>query len=621
MSIQNISILNVGNYEAKIQFIIEGLNSSGIWNEISSYTHIVKLTIYEEEQVTWSPDNFVMNFYQGTPRPKKLITMNGPSWAVVTPIDFILESDDPEVTISSTTSPSGTQYTANGSGERIIKLKIGDFWTTSEALSPGNYNRFLFVGTGVSTIVGGISFTLNVLSPGDFIVNPEELYFESAKGGTEPIPINLFVYAANAYTISKPLWLNVVGISESSPGIFSNLDVAPIHSSNLVAGTYTGDIVLTSIISGSPVSITIPVTYVLHEFVSVPYSEDEFNFTKDPVFLNFFTTIPDTYFDVKMNVEVFDWFFQGGTSKTYIVPFKVPLYNLMQKENIGERIEKMMAKYLDANPYATKLYNAANVSIEIKEKKYPSNEIIRETTLNTFKFLSGITPKIKNGNNAILEISNGTKRITAKSFDYLNLMLSTGSDKSIQILKNNILQENYSIPAHYNTYKETIYFETYDLKPGDIVEVKIYLDALSTIFLSKKYQVFPEPEYSHMIIWEDDYKMMQTYEFTGKHSLKTDFSFQNFAKKKNLIEYIKNLNTKSIGKLNINTGFIPKNDIIYIDNIIKARRVWLYVSDDELVELNNETKSLIYDDVDRELNYFDLDFTINKKYKEENHSF
>lgn len=621
LSVQNIALLNVGTYSASISFIIEGLNAAGIWVEISSYTHQINLTIYEEEQVTWAPDNFVMNFYQGTPRPEKLITMNGPSWAVVTPINFILESDDPEVTIGSTTSPSGTQYTANGSGERILRLKIGDYWNTPEALSPGNYPRSLFVGTGVSTIVGGISFILNVLSPGDFIVNPEELYFESAKGGTEPTPINVFVYAANEYTITKPLWLNVVGTTESSPGIFSNLNVAPIHSSNLTAGTYIGNIVLTSIVSGSPVTKIIPVKYVLHEFVSVPYSEDEFNFTKDPLFLNFFTTIPDTYFDIKMNVEIFDWYFQGGTSKSYVVPFKVPLYNLFQKENIGERIEKMMAKYTEVNPYATKLYNAANISIEIQEKKYPSNELVRETTLNTFKFLTGITPKNKNGNNAILEISNGTKRITANSFDYLNLMLSPGTDKSIEILKNGISQEFYLISADYNTNKELIDFSHYDLKPGDIVEVKIYLDALNTIFLSKKYEVFPEPEYSHMIIWEDDYKMMQTYEFTGKHTVKSDYNFQNFNQKRNLIDYLKNVHTKDTEKITINTGFIPKNDIIYINNIIKARRVWIHISDDELVELNNETKSLIYDDIDRELNFFDLEFTINKKYNEESHSF
>ena len=66
---------------------------------------------------------------------------------------------------------------------------------------------------------------------------------------------------------------------------------------------------------------------------------------------------------------------------------------------------------------------------------------------------------------------------------------------------------------------------------------------------------------------------------------------------------------------------MPKSDIIYVDNIIRAKRIWIFISDTELVELNSETKSLIYDDVDRELNYFDLEFTINKKYNEENNSF
>jgi hypothetical protein len=401
---------------------------------------------------------------------------------------------------------------------------------------------------------------------------------------------------------------------------YQTLNVVPLDTANLSGGTYNGTIILPSIVGGSNVQIEIPVTFILHEFVAVPYTNN-FNFTKDPLYLNFYTTIPDTYFDVKMTVEIFDWFFQGATSKTYIVPFKVPLYNLFQKENIGLKIEKMMAKYINPNPVATKLYNAANVSIEIKEKKYPTNEVIRETTLNTIKFLSGITPEIKVGNNAILEISNGTKRITPNSFDYLNLMLEPGLGKEVEILVNNQPQEVYAIPDDYNTYKETINFSNYDLKPGDIVQVKIYISATNNLVLLKTYQVFPEQENSQMIIWEDDYKMMQTYEFTGKHYVKSDYTFQNFTQNKNLIDYVKNLNTKDNEKLVINTGYIPKNDIVYINNIIKAKRVWIYLADDNLVELNNETKSLIVDDVDRELNQFELEFIINKKYNEESHSF
>jgi hypothetical protein len=619
LNIQNLSLLNVGVHECKIEFIIEGLNASGIWNDISSYTHSVTLTIYENEQVTWTPDNFVMNFIQGTPKPEEIITMNGEDWHITTPVHFILESDDPEVTITTQVLSSGTQYIASGSGEKQIKLKIGDYWDTAPVSTPVTSKKQIRVMTGVSTLVGNIFFKLNVFAGQiNFHVDVFELYFEAIKGGTEPTPIDIFVYAANPYTITKPMWLNVIPTAESSPGIFSNLNIFPIDSSNLSGGTYTGEIVLTSTAGGY---IIISVTYVLHEFVSLPYSTTEFNFTKDPLFLSFFTTIPDTYFDIKMNVEIFDWFFQGGTSKSYVVPFKVPLYNLFQKENIGERIEKMMAKYAEVNPYALNLYNAANVSLEIQEKKYPSNEIVRETTLNPMKFLSGITPKNKIGNDAILEISNGTKRITPNSFDYLNLMLSPGTEKPIEIFKNGVSQEFYVIATQYHTFKETIPFSHYDLKPGDIVEVRVYLDALNTVYLSKKYEVFPKTEYSNMIIWEDDYKMMQSYEFTGKHTVKSDYSFQNFTKKKNLIEYLKNVHTKDTEKITINTGYVPKSDIVYINNIIKARRVWLYISDDELVELNNETKSLIYDDIDRELNHFDLEFTINKKYNEESHSF
>lgn len=618
---QNIALLNVGLHEAKVMFTIEGQNTVGLWSELSSYAHFATIKVYENEPITWTPNNFIMNHYQNTLNPSKSITMNGPSWKVTAPNNFILESDDVAVTITSTTTPLGTTYKAQGTGEHIIKLKSGTFYNTPSALIPGNYPSSLNVITGVSTQVGFINFTLNVLSPGDFIVNPEELYFEAAKGGDEPEPISIYVYAANVFTISAPTWLDVLPMNESAPGIFGRLNAVPINSANLNAGNYSGVIILSSLVSGSLVSISIPVVYVLNEFVAVPYSNADFNFTKDPVFLNFFTEIPDTYFDIQMNVQVNDWVFQSLEVKTFIVPFKVPLYKKKQRENIGERIEKMLMKYLEPNILATKQYNAATVSIAIQERKYPSNELVRETTLASLKFLSGITPKNKVGNNAVLEISDGIKRVTANSFDFINLMLVPGVEKQIDVYVNNELQEQYAINSDVDTYRETIFFTNYNLKAGDSVEVIVFLDFLKTQFLSKKYIVYPEPEYSNMILWEDDFKMLQSYEFTGKHTVKNDFSFENFTQRKNLVDYVKNMGTKDVQKITINTGAIPKHDIQIIKNIIKAKRVWLFVNEFEIVELNNETKSLIYDDVDRELNYFDLEFTINKKTNEESNSF
>lgn len=619
LSIQNLALVNIGTHECRISFSIEGKTSANVWNEITNYQHIARLSVYENEQTTWSEDDFILNHYQGTPRPEKTITINGPQWTIVTPIDFILESTDPSVTIVTTTSPSGIQYSASGSGEKEIKLKIGDYFDTSAALLNPNYNRALMVIAGASTLVGSINFILNVLTPGDFLVNPSPLNFEATKGGTEPLAIDVFVFAQNAYSISHPSWLLVTPSQENSPGNYANLNVVPISHANLSGGTYSGNIELTSIVGGSTVTIEIPVTYVLHEFVSSPYSTTLFNFTKDPLFFEFYTQTNDTYFDIKMNVEIFDWHFQTGLSKNYVIPFKVPLYNKRQRENIGLRIDKMISRLVDPLFENSNLYNAANVNLEITEKTYPAHEVVRNTTLSTIPFLAGVTPKNKNGNTAFLEISEGTKRIANAKFDFVNLLLQPGQIYDCEILRNGISIEQFQITSLTPSYLYVMDFESIEPVLGDVIEFKIFVNA--TDFISKKYLVFPEAEYTNMILWEDEFKLIQSYEFTGKHSIKSDFTFQNSNQKRNLIDYIKGIDSKDVEKVTINSGFVPKSDIEIVKNIVKAKRVWIYISQNNLVEMVNETKSIINDDVDRELNSFDLEFTINKKRHEESNSF
>lgn len=619
LSIQNLALVNIGTHECRISYTIEGKTPANVWNEISNYQHITRLSVFENEQTTWSEDDFILNHYQGTPRPQKTITMNGPQWSVVTPVDFILESSDPSVTIGTSTSFAGTQYNATGSGEKEIVLKLGDYFDTPAALLNPNYNRALMVIAGTSTLVGSINFVLNVLTPGDFLVNPSPLNFEATKGGTEPLAIDVFVFAQNAYSISHPSWLLVTPSQENSPGNFANLNVVPISHANLSGGTYSGNIELTSIVGGSPVTIQIPVTYVLHEFVSSPYSTTLFNFTKDPLFFEFYTQTNDTYFDIKMNVEIFDWYFQTGLSKNYVIPFKVPLYNKRQRENIGLRIDKMISRLVNPLLENSNLYNAANVNLEITEKTYPAHEVVRNTTLTTIKFLAGVTPKIKNGNTAFLEISEGTKRIANAKFDFVNLLLQPGQIYDCEILRNGVSIEQFQITSVTPSYLYVMDFESIEPVLGDVIEFKVFVNA--TDFISKKYLVFPEAEYTNMILWEDEFKLVQSYEFTGKHLVKPDFTYQNSNQKRNLIDYIKSVDSKNTQKISLNSGFIPKSDREIIMSILASKRLWVYIDENNLVEMVNETKSIVYDDVDRELISFDLEFTINKKRHEENHSF
>jgi hypothetical protein len=320
-----------------------------------------------------------------------------------------------------------------------------------------------------------------------------------------------------------------------------------------------------------------------------------------------------------MNVEIFDWYFQTGLSKNYIIPFKVPLYNKRQRENIGLRIDKMITRLVSPLFENSNLYNAANVSLEITEKTYPAHEVVRNTTLSTIKFLAGVTPKIKNGNTAFLEISEGTKRIVNAEFDFVNLLLQPGQIYDCEILRNGTSINQFQITSLVPSYLYKLDFTTIEPVLGDVIEFKVFVSP--TDFISKKYLVFPEAEYSNMILWEDEFKLIQSYEFTGKHLVKPDFTYQNSNQKRNLIDYLKTVDSKNIQKISLNTGFLPKTDRQIIMSILASKRLWIHVSENHLVEIANETKSIPYDDVDRELISFDLEFVINKKRHEENNSF
>jgi hypothetical protein len=416
-----------------------------------------------------------------------------------------------------------------------------------------------------------------------------------------------------AYEIEAPFWLNVIPENETEPGNFSQVRVRPIHSNNLSGGTYSGNITLTS----GDETIDIPVEFLLNDFVNIPYERDENNFTLDPIFLQFFTQFENTYFEMNIQIEAFDYSFQSGQSKTFTVQNKIPLFNKTQKMHLGEIVEKVLFQVLEANTSTSMMYNAAKVNISIQEREYPSNELLRDGTLEEILFLSGLTPKNKNTNVAILELSNQMKRVYKSSFDFINLMLPGSNDFSLVLSKGDTELQVIPLVPLTATHREKITFSELDIIPGDVVDAKI-VNNNGEILVSKKYLIFPEEEYSTMILWEDEYRLIQTFHFSGKHTVKNDYTTNQFKTYQDFVEVVRKLSSTKDLKLSINTGFITKQDIPYIDSIVSAKKAWIYISETEKIEIIPNTKSLIYDDVDREIISYDLEFDINKKYNEEN---
>lgn len=615
-SIQDLNLLPVGNYQAKVTYKVWGLSGS-LWNVISSYDVMINFDIYDNEQITWNSPAPLNQIYGNPTFGNTSFTMNGPDWKVASQDNNLqLSCDDVDVIY-------GTDSNGNwlsGSGTHLIKINATAYHNTAPALAESPSNKLLYVLAGDTTFIGFIGYQVIVVNT-SFFASPTTIDFHVIKGEPEPDGVIVDVFSLAAYTYTVPYWLTVTELSESAPGIPNKLLVKPIPYINLSAGVYTDNIVLSGINGGVPTDIDIVVTYTIEDILTLPYSDENYNFTKDPLLLDFHSDIPDTYFEMKAIISCSDFVFQSPVTKTFEIPFKIPLYNKKQKFNLGKIVEKTMYRFNNPLQAISNLYDSAVVTLEITERLNNTDTLVRDFIINNIKFLSGITPQFRFKNNGFLDLSNGTKRVTPESIEYINMMLSIDNEKSVEIFKNTVSVSSNSLLNTTQTHKLTIDFSNLSAVEGDIIDVIIWLNLAKTISITKKYLVFPVQEFSTHIIWENEYRLPEIFDFTGKYFLKSDVenlqskNFNEIIEKINLVDNISN------EKIIVNTGFISSNDITYIKSIIKQRKAWILLPGNKIIELIPLTKQLQEVDLNRELIDFDIEFQINKIYDEENNSF
>ena len=615
-SVQNLNLLPLGNYQAKITYKTLG-KLGNTWVTISTFDVIVVFDIYDNEQITWNSPNALAHLYGNTTFGYTSFKMNGPDWKVASQDNKLqLSCDDVDVTYG--TDANGNWLT--GSGTHIIKINATAYHNTAPALAASPSNKLLYVLAGDTTFIGIVGYQLIIVNT-PFFSSPTIINFNVIKGEPEPDGVIVDVFSLAPYTYTVPYWLTVTELSESAPGIPNKLLVKPIPYDNLSAGVYSDNIVLSGVNGAVPTDINIVVTYTIEDILTFPYSGENYNFTKDPVLLNFNSDIPDTYFDMKAIITCNDFVFQSFETKSFEIPFKIPLFNKKQKFNLGKIVEKTMYRFNNPLEAISDLYNSALVTLEITERLNNTDVFVRDFIIENIKFLSGITPQFKNNNNGFLDLSNGIKRVTPKSIVYINMMLKIDNNKSLEIFKNTVSIYSNSISNTTHTHKITINFNDLNVVQGDVIDVIIWLDLAKTISLTKKYLVFPQQEYSTLIIWENEYRVPEIFDFTGKYFLKSDVENLQTKNFNEIIERTNLVDNLSAEKIVINTGFVSINDITYIKSIIKQRKAWVYLPGNKLIELIPLTKQLQEVDVNRELIDFDIEFQINKIYDEENNSF
>lgn len=578
-------------------------------NSIISYFHLpVTFRIYEPNQCVHHP--FSLNFYHrlGTPLPPaQEMIFSSPTWEVHAPNGFILSSDDPSVSIEVL---YGSFYKASGSGSKTVKFGLSAYHDTL-AISPDPYIEYCSPSPRPSSNPF-LSFPINIwiLEDVPFEVIPNPLIFNAIKNIDEADPIEIIVNSHFDYNIEFSPWLTLPTTSGSSGS--TTINVTPISSSNLDAGTYDGFLKFSYNSDEGPQEFVVPVTYNVEGFVQTPYSLNRYNFTLDDKYILFNTTYEETFFDLKLMVKTFDFF--SGNTREYILPFKIPMFQKKQKFNIGLIIHRLMARFEQPSVNSTNQYNATVVKMEFTERYAATGEDIREFISDDFKFIAGLSPKLYNSNFAILDLQPEETRVLSNSNQRINLMMPIGTGREIKIFKNGNLISSYYLSNSFSTYTDNLDFASINAKQGDRIEYRLQIDELN--FVSKFFIVFPEQTYFNTIYWEDEFLLTKNFDFTGKLEIKNDYESKNQSMYVGIMEKLISYESIKTPKLNINTGFILKSDIPTIESIIRSRRVWIDINN-ELVELVPVTKSISTADTDKATINFDLDFQINRKNNEE----
>lgn len=621
--------LSISNHYASIGIYIFGSNGGGPRKIITFQGFVVHLDVFHQDQPFAIPPilNFIHEFQAIQPAFQEMQINAVGNWEITLDLTSLnrIEAEVVSGTLSLSTvtiPPYNIEILRlSGTGSGSVNLRPTQSYLDTLAVSstPSEIALGNFTSNGNSPsgwFHPQKALRTTVVSPTDISCDVENLYFHAIKTVFEAPSQTIEITADYDFELIVPAWCTVLPPSGTA-GV-SNILVSVALSDTLPAGTYSGNIAVEYDNGNGIQQFLIPIIYEIEGFVVLPYDPDGFNFTLDNKMVSFYTDLENTFFDVLMNIKAFD--FYSNTFNDFIVPLKVPLLRGRQKENIGLKIHRLMKRMSDElNLTDAQQYKVCEVFLQVKELDLDTLEVQREFTLENVKFVAGMQPQLSDGM-GILSINTFPMRVTSKSQHFINLLLNNGTHK-VEILKNDeLIDTRFLNGGEFNVYKDTINFEVLEANQGDVFEYKLYTNDLLTNFVSKKYIIFPDGNNNLKLVWEDEYKLQSTFEFTGEYTLKSDFESKTFKRYRDIVEILENVMTGKETRVILNTGHILKTDQISIESICRSRRAWI-VFDEKNIEIIPQTKSITNIDSTNELISFDVEFIINRSINEEVYMF
>ncbi len=351
----------------------------------------------------------------------------------------------------------------------------------------------------------------------------------------------------------------------------------------------------------------------LSDFLTVPYATGTKAFTLDQKYFEFTSNKLGTYFQFNSTIKTYDFF--TNVLNEYTILEKVVLFQGKAKVNVGQLIHRLMRKFEASNEILLQ-YKLATLSVTCSEILMLDESILRIGTAPDVSFVAGLSRGITNL--GFLDFNPLANRGTKNGFAILNILYPSGNYE-LRTFKNGTLVSSVALPASTDTIVcKKVSFSAYT--KGDVIQYVVDVVGETNALAPKKtFKFYPEGNHSNTIVWQNEFLLQSPLECTGTASIKSDFEFLSQKVYENLVEKLEHLSSAKEVKLYINTGWLLKTDVDTIESLMRSKRAWLLNSKGN-ISLRPIAKSMVNEDLERELIEFSLEFIINRNYDEETYS-
>lgn len=614
LSFQSLSLLTPGILSGTIDFYVNGVRSdSGLTDKfITRHRIFVELEVQEQSGlITNIQELFFSHIKNDAPLAGKtldIITVN--NFEITLPDYFALTGGN--LVYAGTAFGNKVKYTGSGNQTITVALKQ-EFDLFTGTLFTGYLQiKDLDAPVGeIQTLPWTVNLTANLLELHGFVVEPKTMEFFAIKGLESGSIQELDVTSSEIFTVIFPFWLQV---SPTAGGIHQVLSVKPISANNLVPGDYNGAILLTS----ASATLKVPVLLKVVESIDEAFTPSELNFTdQNKEVTKLFSD--DLNYRASLDMEITAYDFKGFGSMTKH-PFKVAFFDSAAEIHIGEIVARRFKKfssladvgYLHYNLETDTIplfkihnyYKPAAVDITLDIESRQTGSISNTKKFTGVPFIKGRKPKMYAANYGILNYNPVPIRVTKKSQLLFNF-IRKNQDHELKIYRNSVLYKTVThSPGGNALFGMAMYFK--DFKPGDVIDVKMGEDYV------QQYVVFPDQDYSHHLVFMNEYNVLESYEFTGGFYFSSDYESIATKTYKQLVERLENLETNKEQNLIINSGWILKSNQVIMDTIIRAKRLW-FVNEGREISLTPVSKKMVNEDSDQELYEYELEFKINRE--------